>query len=54
MMLNNKFLTSKGKLKDSEIVKALRQTADDYENGEIVEVHDLLEEIVDAIESFND
>lgn len=54
MILNNKFLTAKNKLKDREIAAALRQAAEDYENGEIIEVHDLLEEIVDAIESFEE
>lgn len=42
-----------GELNDTEIIKALRQAADDYENGEIEEVHDLLIEITNAIESFS-
>lgn len=41
-----------GKLKDKEIVSALRQAADDYENGELIEVRDLLQDIVDAIDEF--
>lgn len=39
-----------GELKDKEIVKALQQAAVDYDNGEIVEVRDLLVEIVQAID----
>ena len=42
-----------GELNDTEIIKALRQAADDYENGEIEEVHDLLIEITNAIENFS-
>lgn len=42
-----------GELNDTEIIKALRQAADDYENGEIEEVHDLLIEITNAIETFS-
>ena len=41
-----------GKLKDKEIVSALRQVADQYENGELIEVRDLLQDIVDAIDEF--
>ena len=39
-------------LKDKKIVAALRKAADDYENGEIVEVRNLLMEIVDNIDWF--
>lgn len=42
-----------GELNDTEIIKALRQAADDYEDGEVSEVHDLLIEITNAIESFS-
>ena len=41
-----------GELNDAEIIKALRQAADDYENGEVDEVRDWLIDIVNAIESF--
>lgn len=41
-----------GKLKDKKIESALRQAADDYENGELIEVRDLLQDIVDAINEF--
>lgn len=41
-----------GELEDQKIVAALRKAADDYENGEIIEVRDLLWDIVDSIISF--
>ena len=49
----NKFFAN-GKLKDKKIVAALQQAAKDYENGEIAEVHDLLMEIVAAIDEWED
>lgn len=42
----------KGELKDKEIVVALRKAAGDYENGEIVEVRNLLAEIIHNIDEF--
>ena len=42
-----------GQLKDKEIVKALEQAAVDYDNGEIAEVRDLLVDIVQAIDEFD-
>lgn len=41
-----------GELQDKEIAAALRKAADDYENGEIVEVHSVLIDIIIAINSF--
>lgn len=41
-----------GELKDKKIVEALRKAADWYEDGAIVEVRDLLQDIVDAIDEF--
>lgn len=41
-----------GKLKDKKIVAALRKAAEDYENGEIIEIEDVLIEIIDAIHDF--
>lgn len=41
-----------GKLKDKLIVSALLQSAEDFENGEILEVRDVLSDIVDAINEF--
>lgn len=43
-----------GELKDKEIVKALQQAAVDYENGEIAEVRELLVDIVQSIDEFDD
>lgn len=51
--MENRFL-KKGELLDREIAAALRQAANDYENGEILEVRDALEEIVEAINEFED
>ena len=42
----------KGELKDKKIVAALHQAAEDYENGEIIEVKDVLIEIINAITDF--
>ena len=41
-----------GKLKDKLIVSALRDAALMYENGEIVEVRDILLDIADSIDEF--
>ena len=41
-----------GELEDDEIVAALRDAADDYEDGAISEVRDLLIEIVQAIDEW--
>lgn len=41
-----------GELKDEKIEAALRRSADDYANGEIIEVRDLLLEIIGAIDAF--
>ena len=47
------FNEESGELYDAKIIQALRKSADDYENGEIEEVRDVLIEIVNAIESFD-
>ena len=39
-------------LNDKEIVKALREAADGYENGEILETADVLWEINEAISAY--
>ena len=44
----------KGQLEDKKIVAALHKAAENYENGEIIEVRDLLQEIVNAIDEFED
>ena len=49
----NKFYAN-GSLKDEKIIAALRRAANDYENGEIAEVYDLLLEIAAAIEEWED
>ena len=41
-----------GELKDEGIIKALKDAADDYEDGAISEVRDLLVEIVHAIDEW--
>ena len=43
-----------GELQDKKIVAALRRAADNYENGEIAEVRDLLVDIVNAIDEWED
>ena len=42
----------KGELQDKKIAAALREAAEDYENGEIAEVKDTLIEIINAITDF--
>ena len=42
----------KGNLKDKKIVEALKNAAEQYENGEIAEVRDTLQDIIDAIDEF--
>ncbi len=42
----------KGELKDKKIADALRKAAGDYENGEIIEVMDVLYDILDAMTEF--
>lgn len=44
----------KGKLKDKEIEAALRKAADDYADGAIWEVRNLLLDIAYAIDDFVD
>jgi hypothetical protein len=43
-----------GELADKGIESALRKAADDFANGELIEVRDLLADIVDAIDEFCD
>ncbi len=47
-----KFLKN-GELDDKKIIDALRKATIDYENGELIEVRDLLLEIVNAIDEFD-
>lgn len=41
-------------LEDEKIVEALRRAAEDFEDGMISEVRDLLAEIVQAIDEWDD
>lgn len=41
-------------LNDERIAHDLRKLADDYENGEIVEVRDALLDIVEAIDDYSE
>lgn len=45
-------LYKNGNLEDKKIGAALRKAADDYENGELIEVRDLLLEIINAVDEF--
>jgi len=49
--MENKFY-SKGELKDKKILEVLKKLPEQYENGEIAEVRDVMEEIVFAIDEF--
>ena len=51
--MSNPFINNKG-LCDEKIVQALRKAANDYENGEISEVQDTLQDIVWAIHVFDE
>lgn len=42
-----------GKLKDIEILNALKEAVYDYEDGAILEVRDVLVDIVKAIDEWN-
>lgn len=42
-----------GELDDTRIINALRRAAQDYENGEVLEVRDALLEIIAAIDEFD-
>jgi len=49
--MENKFY-SKGELKDKKILEVLKKLPEQYENGEIAEVRDIMEEIIFAIDEF--
>ena len=42
-----------GTLRDKKIAEDIRKAANMYENGEIIEAHDLLLEIISAIDDFD-
>lgn len=50
--MNNAFIDKDG-LKDELIIKALHRAANDYANGELSEVQDVLNDIAWAIQQFN-
>ena len=50
--MRNRFIDENG-LCDDLIIDTLRKSADDYENGEVAEVHDVLQEICRAIKTFD-
>ena len=47
------FVYQDGELNDAKIIATLKQAAKDYENGEILEVHGVLKEIVRAIDHYD-
>lgn len=47
-----KYINNDGTLNDKKVAEDIRIAADMYEDGEIVETHDLLLEILEAIEGF--
>lgn len=51
--MNKFFDRKKRELNDVLIASSLRKAADDYENGEIAEVQDVLIDIINAINSFD-
>jgi hypothetical protein len=50
--MSNKFIEY-GRLQDMEIINALKESMYDYEDGAILEVRDVLEEIVKAIDEWD-
>lgn len=47
-----KYLDDRGNLKDNKIIVDIRKAADMYANGEIVETHDLLLDIVSVLDDW--
>ena len=50
--MNNRFIEY-GRLKDIQIINALKEAVYDYEDGAILEVRDVLEEIIKAIDEWD-
>ena len=48
----SKYLNNDGTLKDKEVTADIRKAAEMYKNGEIIETHDILMELVNAIRTF--
>lgn len=51
--MTNRFFKN-GDLKDNAIIVALQQAINDYESGAIIECKEVLEEIAEAIELFEE
>ena len=47
-----KYLDDSGNLKDNKIIVDIRKATDMYANGEIVETHDLLLDIVSVLDDW--
>jgi len=53
--MENRFYNYKKKcLRDEEIIKALKQSIEDYNDGAIIEVWSTCQEIANAIHDFDD
>lgn len=50
--MNNRFIEY-GRLKDVEIINALKEAIYNYEGGAILEARDVLEEIIKAIDEWD-
>ena len=50
--MNERFIIY-GKLRDIEIINALKEAVYDFEDGAILEVRDVLAEIVEAIDEYD-
>lgn len=48
----NDYINQKGELLDEKIIEDLREAADMYENGEIIETMNRLIDIYDALNTF--
>lgn len=49
-----KYITKKHELKDKKIIEDLNRAVEMYEDGEIIEVRDMLSEMVNAIDEFTE
>ena len=47
-----KYLDDSGNLKNNKIIEDIRKAADMYENGEIVETHDLLLDVGSVLDDW--
>lgn len=49
-----KYITKKHELKDKKIIDDLNRAVEMYEDGEIIEVRDMLAKMVNAIDDFTE